>query len=61
MRIWRTFEADLTIRETGSVSDSLTASLRETLTAVPPGPVEVERNKLNRYVAWRGKFQAQVP
>jgi hypothetical protein len=37
---------------TGSVPDSLAARLRETLTAVPPGSVEVERNKLNRYVTW---------
>src|SRR3972149_3405541 len=61
MRIWRTFEADLTIRGTGSISDSLAPWLRETLAIVPPGPAEVERNKLNRYVAWRGKFQVQVP
>ncbi len=44
MRVWKTFEVDLTTRSTASVSESLGAWLREVLAAIPLGPVEVETN-----------------
>lgn len=44
MRFWRTFSNKVTTARAAGVGDSLAAWLRETLAAIPPGPVEVETN-----------------
>ena len=44
MRVWKTVEVGLSLRQTDAISDLLGDWLRETLATAPPGPVEVETN-----------------
>jgi hypothetical protein len=41
---WKSITLDLSIRQTGAISDVLADWLRETLQVAPAGPVEVETN-----------------
>ncbi len=44
MRVWKTVEVGLSLRQTDTISDLLGDWLREALATAPPGPVEVETN-----------------
>ena len=44
MRVWKTVEVDLSLRQTDAISDLLGDWLREALATAAPGPVEVETN-----------------
>ncbi len=44
MRIWKSIQVDLSIRQTDAISDFLGDWLREALKAAQAGPVEVETN-----------------
>lgn len=47
MRVWKTFQGNLTIRGASSISERLAAWVRETLTAVHSDRVEVREVRTN--------------